>query len=135
MYTSAQCARNSDVNGTSWSQTKLLGSRISDLTRQGNGAMRRYILTERDRERLTDWVLHDLEDDVTRNIFTVWRYSYPRLRDDIRLLIMVTKKLRARGRWDTRPRLKPGERHLPRWMREGRKLIKKMSHRKSINKV
>jgi len=30
--------------------------------------MRRYILTDRDRERLTDWVLHDVEDDVTRRM-------------------------------------------------------------------
>jgi hypothetical protein len=97
--------------------------------------MRRYILTDRDRERLTDWILHDVEDDVTRKIFTVWRYSYPRLRDDMRLLIMVTKKLSSRGRWGTRPRLEPGERRLPRWIRESRKLIKKMRHRQSINKV
>lgn len=97
--------------------------------------MRRYILTDRDRERLTDWILHDVEDDMTRKIFTMWRGSYPRLRDDMRLLIMVTKKLNSRGRWGTRPRLEPGERHLPRWIREGRMLIKKMRHSQSINKV
>ena len=97
--------------------------------------MRRYILTDRDRERLTDWILHDVEDDMTRKIFTVWRYSYPRLRDDMRLLIMVTKKLSARGRWVIRPRHEPGERHLPRWIRESRKLIKKMRHSQSVNKV
>ena len=97
--------------------------------------MRRYILTDRDRKRLTDWILHDVEDDMTRKIFTVWRYSYPRLRDDMRLLIMVTKKLSSRGRWDIRPRHKPGERYLPRWIRESRKLIKKMRHSQSINKV
>ena len=97
--------------------------------------MRRYILTDRDRERLTDWVLHDVEDDMTRKIFTVWRYSYPRLRDDMQLLIMVTKKLRSRGRGGTRPRHEPGERHLPRMIRENRKLIKKMRHSHSINKV
>jgi hypothetical protein len=97
--------------------------------------MRRYILTDRDRKRLTDWVLHDVEDDMTRNIFTIWRYSYPRLRNDMRLLIMVTKKLRARGRWDTRPRLESGERHLPRWMREGRKLIREVKRSQNINKA
>jgi len=97
--------------------------------------MRRYILTDRDRERLTDWVLHDVEDDMTRRIFTIWRYSYPRLRDDMRLLITVTKKLRSRRRWGTRPRHEPGERHLPRWMREGRKLIKDVKRSQSSNKA
>ena len=97
--------------------------------------MRRYILTERERQRLTDWILRDAEDDGTRKLFHIWRGSYPRLRDDIRLLILVTKKLSARGRWDTRPRLRPGERYLPRWIREGRNLIREMKRSESINKV
>jgi len=97
--------------------------------------MHRYILTERDRERLTDWILYDVEDNMTRRVFTVWRYSYPRLRDDMRLLITVTKKLGARGRWDTRPRHEPGERHLSRWMREGSKLIRDVKRSQSINKA
>jgi len=97
--------------------------------------MRRYILTERERQRLTDWILHDEEDDGTRKLFHIWRYSYPRLRDDIRLLILVTKKLSARGRWETRPRMRPGERHLPRWMREGKTLIREMKRTQSVNKV
>jgi len=93
--------------------------------------MRRYILTERERQRLTDWILHDEEDDGTRKLFHIWRYSYPRLRDDIRLLILVTKKLSARGRWETRPRIKPGERHLPRWIREGKTLIRETKRTQS----
>ncbi len=88
--------------------------------------MRRYILTERERQRLTDWILYDTEDDGTRKLFHILRYSYPRLTDDIRLLILVTKKLSAKGRLETRPRLRPGERHLPRWIREGKKLIREM---------
>ena len=94
--------------------------------------MRRYILTERERQRLTDWILSDEEDDGTRKLFHIWRYSYPRLRDDIRLLILVTKKLSARGRWETRPRIKPGERHLPRWMRESKTLIRETKRTQSI---
>ena len=60
-------------------------------------AMRRYILTERERQRLTDWIPHDEEDDGTRKLFHIWRYSYSRRRDDIRVLIPVTKKLSPGG--------------------------------------
>ena len=97
--------------------------------------MRRYILTEKERQRLTDWILYDDEDDSTRKLFHIWRYSYPRLRDDTQLLILVTKKLRAKVRCETRPRIKPGKRRLPRWILEGRTLLREMKRTQIINKV
>lgn len=33
--------------------------------------MRRCILTDRERQRLTDWILYDEEDDGTRKLFHI----------------------------------------------------------------
>jgi len=36
--------------------------------------------------------------DDAKKLFHIRLYSYPRLRDDIQLLLVVTKKLSAKGR-------------------------------------
>ena len=42
------------------------------------------------------------EDKTLLNIFTAMRRDFPRLRDDMLLMIKVIKKLRAQDRWKRR---------------------------------
>ena len=70
--------------------------------------MREFILTDDDRRRLVAWLEGGEEDQVTRNLFSVVRRSFPRLVSDIRLLINVRRRLRSEGRWGRRFRVPPG---------------------------
>jgi len=65
--------------------------------------MRAYILTDSDRERLLRWLLEDIEDQHTRNLFTQIRKNITPLRQDLQLILAVIKKLRQEKRWTGRP--------------------------------
>ena len=61
--------------------------------------MRRYILTENDRQRLLQWLEEDVEDQHTRNIFSQIRKNITPLREDIQLILRVIRKLQKERRW------------------------------------
>ena len=67
--------------------------------------MRQYILTDNDRRRLLEWLESGKEDQVTYNLFTQIRKSFPRLVKDIRLLLIVRRRLNSQGRWKGRIRV------------------------------
>ena len=64
--------------------------------------MRHYILTEKDRERLKKWLNKGNENQNVLNIFSDLRRDFPRLRDDILLIIKVIRRLQQKRRWDLR---------------------------------
>jgi len=67
--------------------------------------MRRFILTPDDRNRLLTWLKTGEENQVTKNLFTAIRMSFPQLISDMKLLILVRKKLSSEGRWRGRIRV------------------------------
>ena len=69
--------------------------------------LRKYIFTDRDRERLRRWLETGEEDDSTRNLFVNIRRELPRLNSDLDLLLRTAKKLRLKGRFDIRMTLPP----------------------------
>ena len=64
--------------------------------------LRKYIFTDRDRERLRRWLETGEEDDSTRNLFVLVRRGLPRLSSDLDLLVRASKKLRKENRFDIR---------------------------------
>ena len=66
--------------------------------------MRRYVLTEKERRKLSIWLETGEEDKFTRNVFSTLRASLPRLIDDILLIIKTRKKLKRKKRWMKRQR-------------------------------
>ena len=61
--------------------------------------MRGFIFTERERERLREWLCCGVEDQGTRALFVAVRRNVPVLRGDLELLLRVVVELRRRGRW------------------------------------
>ena len=66
--------------------------------------LRRWILTDSERRRLNRWLTTGEEDKTLLNLFTAMRKDFPRLRDDMLLMIKVIKKLRSQDRWSRRLR-------------------------------
>jgi len=64
--------------------------------------MRRYILTENDREILQKWLNTDYEDQQTRNLLSQIRKNISKIREDISLILLVIRKLRRQHRWQGR---------------------------------
>jgi SHS2 domain-containing protein len=64
--------------------------------------MRRYILTDKDREILLKWLNEDVEDQQTRNLLSQIRKNILRISDDISLTLKTIRKMqrmhRRRGR-------------------------------------
>jgi hypothetical protein len=67
--------------------------------------VRRFILTADDRRRLVLWIRSGEEDQVTRNLFSVIREGFPQLVRDMKLLILVRRRLSSQGRWRGRVRV------------------------------
>lgn len=70
--------------------------------------MRHYILTDDDRKRLLVWLETGEEDQMTSNLFSLIRKCFPRLVDDMRLLLQVRRKLVLERRWRGRIRVPDG---------------------------
>ena len=64
--------------------------------------MRKYILTENDREILQKGLNTDHEDQQTRNLFSQIRKNITKIRQDITLILLVIKKLQSQHRWQGR---------------------------------
>ena len=67
--------------------------------------MRSYIFTRNDDRRLKQWLETKEEDDVTRKIFVQIRRNINKLTEDVHLLTLVARELRAQGRIAGRARL------------------------------
>ena len=67
--------------------------------------MRSYIFTDNEVRRLKRWLETDEEDDTTRQIFVQVRRNLNSLTDQVQLLTLVARKLRAQGRMAGRARL------------------------------
>ena len=67
--------------------------------------MRSYLFTELEVERLLAWLETDEEDEALRMLFSRIRKSYPELAVQLRLFLLVIRKLIALGRWEPRPRM------------------------------
>ncbi len=65
--------------------------------------MREYIFTDRERELLLRWLRYGEETGYLRRLFYRMRRSIGRLTSDLRLYLLVCKRLRALGRWAGRP--------------------------------
>jgi len=64
--------------------------------------MRRYILTNRDREILLKWLDTDEEDQQTRNLLSQIRKNILRISDDINLILKTIRKMQRMHRWSGR---------------------------------
>lgn len=65
--------------------------------------MREYIFTDRERELLLRWLRDGEETGYLRQLFYRMRRSIGRLTSDLRLYLLICKRLRASGRWAGRP--------------------------------
>jgi len=61
--------------------------------------MRRYILTDKDREKLLKWLDTDEEDQQTRNLLSQIRKNILKISDDIDLILKAIQKLQRQHRW------------------------------------
>jgi len=61
--------------------------------------MRRYILTDRDREKLLKWLDTDEEDQPTRNLLSQIRKNILKISDDIDLILKAIRKMQRIHRW------------------------------------
>ena len=59
---------------------------------RNRGKMRRYILTERDREILLHWLDTDEEDQQTRNLLSQIRKNILKISDDIGLMLKRSER-------------------------------------------
>jgi len=64
--------------------------------------MRRYILTDKDREILLKWLDTDEEDQPTRNLLSQIRKNILRISDDIGLILKAIRKMQRMHRWSGR---------------------------------
>jgi hypothetical protein len=64
--------------------------------------MRRYILTDKDREILLKWLDTDEEDQRTRNLLSKIRKNILRISDDISLILKAIRKMQRMHRWRER---------------------------------
>jgi hypothetical protein len=70
--------------------------------------MRSYVFTELERRRLREWLETGEEDQGTRELFMLMRRNAPQLIKDMKLLILMSKKLRGLNRWESRKRAPSG---------------------------
>ena len=61
--------------------------------------MRSYILTEKERRLLEEWLKTGRESQKTKNVFFLIRRNVSSLNRDLRLVLEVVRELKRRGRW------------------------------------